>query len=119
MSDWWMWIEQNCAALNAGEKIVISEHLLGHPRSRPDLFSPVVGYPDGQTCDWAVPLEGGKRVHAQCFSGPKGERLIRVHIDKWDPNRSFGHFVMHSLFETPAGPLLGFALVVGALARAQ
>jgi hypothetical protein len=47
-----------------------------------------------------------------------GESVIRFHRDRFDPARSFGHFVLHGLTETPVGPVLGFVgllLAIGSL----
>src|SRR5687768_10660111 len=110
--EWSTWIDDNMERLSKGEKIVLEERLLGHPSHRRDLFRPVDGFPDGQSCDCALSLDDGSRVHVQCYRCQvHGNALLRVHVDRWDPNHSLGHFVMHGLFETPVGPVLGIAAI--------
>lgn len=110
---WVNWIRQNWNDLAAGKKLFLREDVFGHPSSRRDLFRPGDGFPDGQSCDYMMPLEDKSRIHVQCYRDEAGAPMLRVHRDRWDPDHDFESFVKHTLFETPMGPALaGIAIVV-------
>jgi len=104
-----------------GEKIDASEMAVEHPSCRTDLFAvPPAAWDMGQRCDYVWRLPAGGRVHAQCFE-QGGQRTVRFHLDKYDPDRGLVDAVKHLVFETPAGPVLALAsavFVVSRLARA-
>jgi hypothetical protein len=99
--------------LVTGEKIDLPAWQVEHPRFRPDIFTqPGEAWPVGQSYDYVWQLTDGSRIHAQGMT-VNGEFVVRIHRDKFDPDRSLGHLVMHSLTETPVGPVLGvFALIL-------
>ncbi len=102
--------------LMRGEKIEVPAAWIEHPASRPDLFGvPPGAWPVGQTCDYVWRLREGGRIHAQCF-GRNGSPMLRVHLDRFDPDRSFGDLLLHAIHETPVGPILGAAAAIGAVA---
>ena len=108
------------SVLQAGRKIEVAADEIEHPAARRDLFVvPPAAWPVGQSCDYVWRLDGGGRVHAQCFTRD-GRGMIRFHVDRWDPDRSPGDAILHAIRETPLGPVLGvaavLALVVGGIA---
>ena len=112
---WMQWITMNWQELCAGKWLRVPETWLVHPQFV-DGFERVAGWPKNQTSDWALSLHDGSRIHVQCFQAADGSLMLCVHRDKWDPKVSP---VMHLLFETPAGPVLGFvalATVTGVVA---
>lgn len=109
---WQNWINRNWSGLTEGKKLFVHEDDIEHPSHRPDLFKPGDGFPDGQTCDYMMPLSDKSRIHVQCYREENGVSKLRIHRDRWDPDRDLESFVKHALFETPFGPALaGFALV--------
>lgn len=108
------WLRRNWAALLRGQKLRVRVAEVGHPRDLPHLFRPTSGWPDGQSCDFAMRLEDGSRVHAQCYKTRDGVEMLRIHRDRFDPDRGPVELILHGLFETPAGPVLG-ALALFAL----
>lgn len=92
--------------LVAGKKFDLPGWQVEHPERRPDIFTqPAGAWPVGQSCDRVWRRADGSRVHAQCMT-VNGRSVIRLHRDRFDPDHSFGHFVLHGLTETPVGPLL-------------
>jgi len=92
-----------------------------HPAWRADLFAvPSAAWDMGQRCDYVWRLPEGGRIHAQCFEHER-QRMVRLHLDKYDPDRGLVDALMHLVFETPAGPAIALAsavFVVSRLARA-
>jgi hypothetical protein len=112
-------VQQLWSRLHKGEKVDVPIWAVEHPSSRPDLFGiPPEAWPMGQHCDFVWRLGDRGRVHAQCFE-TNGNATVRFHLDKWDPERSLGHAVMHLLFETPAGPAIGAAALLFFAAKAR
>jgi hypothetical protein len=112
-------VQQLWSRLQNGEKVDVPTWAVEHPSSRPDLFGvPPEAWPMGQTCDFVWQLGDRGRVHAQCFEA-NGTKTVRLHLDKWDPERSIGDAIMHLLFETPAGPLIGGAVLVFVAAKGK
>jgi hypothetical protein len=114
---WTRWIRENWAALVRGSMLHVAEGQLGHPARLPGLFKPAAGFPDGQTCDYVMPLDDGSRVHVQCYRSANGIPLLRVHRDRWDPDRDVGSFMLHALLETPVGPALAGLALIGLVSR--
>jgi hypothetical protein len=114
---WTKWIERNWEDLNAGKKLLVREDLIGHPSDRPDLFKAGTGFPDGQTCDYMMPLADKSRIHAQCYQDANGVPMLRIHRDRWDPDRDLESLVKHALFETPFGAALAGVAIVALIAR--
>jgi len=112
MHAWRIWISNQWQSLRAGQKLCVSQERLPHPQDLQPHFRSVSGWPKGQACDWALPMADESRVHVQCYQGRDGTLMFCIHRDQWDPDRSFGLFLKHMLFETPMGPALG----IGALA---
>jgi hypothetical protein len=104
--------------LRAGEKVDVPAHVVEHPQSRPDLFAvpPGGAWDMGQTCDYVWRLEAGGRVHAQCFNRER-RRVVRFHLDRYDPDRRLIDAALHFVLETPAGPALAFAGVAFLVAK--
>jgi len=100
---WKDWLTQNKAALWRGDKLFVPQHRVCHPSCHPELFKKGIGWPDGQTCDYMMPLTDRSRIHVQCFTAPNGVPMYRVHRDKWDPDRGIIDALLHGLFETPLG----------------
>ena len=104
--------------LLAGQKVHIPTWAVEPIEGRPDLFAVTTqAWPVGQTCDYIWRLPAGGRIHAQCCTY-EGQQTLRFHLDRWDPQRTFGDFVAHGLFETPIGPVLGAVLAVSLVAAA-
>lgn len=100
-------VRRTWVALENGEALEVAAHAIEHPLARPDLFLRAgEAWPVGQTCDYVWPLDDGSRIHVQCIDSPQGPR-IRVHRDRWDPNRDLSSLIAHGLFETPLLPILG------------
>jgi hypothetical protein len=104
------------ARLVAGEKFDVPGWQVEHPEDRPDIFSQPGGtWPVGQSCDHVWRFDDGSRVHAQRMR-VNGQSVIRLHRDKYDPDHSFEHFVLHGLTETPVGRCLARPRSCGRLA---
>lgn len=115
---WKALINAKWPALVAGQKVWINVHPNAHPKF--DLtFRANVGWPDGQSCDYTISYDDGSRIHAQCYGYLNGWLRIRLHRDRYDPDRSFGNFLLHGLTETPVGPLVLGALVLGGIGAAS
>ncbi len=100
-----------------GQKVAVPEAAVEHPSSRTDLFAVPTGAWDvGQHCDYVWRLRDGGRVHAQCFERD-GQRVVRFHLDKYDPDSGPVDALMHLLFETPAGSAIVLASAVFVLSR--
>ena len=100
-----------------GEKVDVPEVAVEHPSRRSDLFAvPSAAWDMGQRCDYVWRLPEGGRVHAQCF-GRDGQRTVRFHLDKYDPDRGLVDALKHLLFETPAGPAIALASAVFVVSR--
>lgn len=113
---WMQWIAMNWRALCAKERLPIREPWLPHPQFV-EGFSRVRGWPVGQLCDWGLSLNDASRIHVQCYRRTDGTETLVAHRDRWDPAVAPANAAMHLLFETPAGPLLGFgALTTAAFA---
>lgn len=98
--------------LYRGEKVDVPETTVEHPSWREDLFAvPSAAWDMGQRCDYVWRLPQGGRIHAQCFERD-GQRMVRFHLDKYDPDRGLVDALLHLVFETPAGPAIAFAGVV-------
>lgn len=70
----------------------------------------------GQVQDRVLQLPTGQRLHAHVF--PDG--TVKVHVDEYDPERSFLHAFLHVSSETPYGTLLkvaGMVLFLSSLAN--
>ena len=103
--------------LVAGEKIDLPYWQVEHPGSRPDIFrQPGEAWPVGQAYDYVWQLQDGSRIHAQGMP-VNGELVVRIHRDKFNPNHSFGHFLLHGLAETPIGPILAGLVLVFAISK--
>ncbi len=113
---WMDWINTNWSELKQGKKICVHQDQICHPTRHPELFKVGLGFPDGQTCDYMMPLDDKSRIHVQCYADKSGEPMFRVHRDRWDPDRDLGSLVMHAIFETPFGPVLGGAALLGIFA---
>jgi hypothetical protein len=117
-TSWSSLIRAYWPTLALGKKVWLDVDPNLHPKFD-RAFRANVGWPDGQSCDYTIPYDDGSRIHAQCF-GIQNRRLrIRLHRDRFDPDRNFMSFVMHGLTETPVGPLLLGALVVGGIGAAS
>ena len=113
---WMTWIKCNWNELVAGKKLFVREDAFGHPSLRRDLFNPGDGFPDGQTCDYMMPLQDKSRIHVQCYRNTHGVPMLRVHRDRWDPDHDLESFVKHALLETPVGPALAGVASIALLA---
>ncbi|MEZ4454862.1 MAG: hypothetical protein R3B09_35760 [Nannocystaceae bacterium] len=101
-------VSQYWPLLIRGLKIDLAPGEMEDPRSRPDLFSRVVGWPVGQVVDYSWPLADRSRVHAQGFR--RGGRITwRLHRDTHDP-RDLEGTIKHIVFETPIPSILLLAL---------
>lgn len=114
--NWQHWIRTHWSALTAGNKLYIPQSEIMHPGRCP-LFTAGLGFPDGQTCDYMMPINDGSRIHVQCFTSANGVASFRVHRDRWNPDRDLASFVLHALFETPVGPALTGLVVLAVFAR--
>lgn len=112
MWSWQSFIGANWVALAAGKKIWVTLHPHQHPRLSP-LFKANTGWPVGQHSDYTASYRDGSRIHVQCFGPENGLLRMRLHRDQFDPDQSPLHFLLHGLLETPAGPLLAVAALVG------
>ncbi len=109
---WQRWFEQNIPALQNGNHLVIP-HELPHPSD--------VGFKHirlaesvGQTRDWGWSLPTGSRVHVHEFD----DGHMRAHLDRYDPDRSFGHWLAHGIYESKTvRRLIRLGLVFSALSR--
>jgi hypothetical protein len=115
---WINWINLNWTALASGKKLLVRQDDVGHPSRHSGLFTPGSGFPDGQTCDYMLPLDDKSRIHVQCYRTSHGTPMLRVHRDRWDPDRDLGNFVMHTFFETPLGPAFAGLAFAAFLSRA-
>jgi hypothetical protein len=109
MQDIWMqWIAENWRALRAKQRLTVPDAWLPHPQFV-NGFKRVRGWPAGQLCDWGLSLDDGSRIHVQCFRRADRTETLVAHRDRWDPTVDAATAVMHLVFETPAGPVLGLA----------
>jgi len=113
-------VQQLWPRLRNGEKIDVPTWAVEHPSTRPDLFGvPPAAWDMGQRCDFVWRLgERRGRVHVQCFN-QNGVPTLRFHVDRWDPDNGLGDAIMHLLFETPAGPLVGLVALAFVAVRAR
>src|SRR5262245_29625875 len=88
--------------LVAGKKFDLLVPETFHPKHDP-LFRANTGWPVGQACDYTLSITDGSRVHVQCFGAEGGKVRLRVHRDRWDPDKGLGHALAHAAFETPLG----------------
>lgn len=119
MYEWKTWLMRNMKTLQGGDRIFVLARELPHP-AYCEGFKKVDGWPDGQRCDWALRLDDGSRIHVQCYLDQNGVEKYRIHRDKWDPSLGLESWLMHALFETPAGPAIGIlasVLVVALVAN--
>lgn len=58
----------------------------------------------GQIRDWVLSLNDGSRLHIHEF--PNSEK--KIHLDKYDPEKSAAHGILHFLLETWPGCLILF-----------
>jgi len=66
MNRWTQWIAYNWQALCAGKTLHPPAHWLAHPQHVAG-FRRAAGWPRNQTCDWALSLDDGCRIHVQCY----------------------------------------------------
>ena len=104
-------IRAHWPSLAAGHKIWLEVSPHDHPKWC-SAFRSNVGWPDGQSCDYTMSFGDGSRMHAQCYGAINGSVRVRLHRDRFDPDKSLANFLLHGIFETPAVPaLVGLALV--------
>lgn len=115
-NSWMSIIHSNWAALVAGHKVWLELSPHEHPQWCA-AFRSNVGWPDGQSCDYTLSFGDGSRLHAQCFGNVPGRVRIRLHRDRFDPENSLINFVLHGLFETPAGPALAGIALLASIVR--
>lgn len=104
---WLTWIRGNLGALRSG-RWVRAPHWLPHP-SQAGFKRLDIAEPNGQVADYALSLRDGSRIHAH----EHDDGSLVVHRDKWDPDRSLLHAVVHFFGETKLG--IGTLVVGGVL----
>ena len=96
---WNRWLRDAWADLESGKQIDVPA-ALARPASV-GFREGDVAEPAGQCRDWILSLEDGSRLHVHEYK----TGLMRLHRDRWDPDRSLGHLAKHMLFETTGGQI--------------
>ncbi len=110
---WNRLVRHRWAELMAGKKIDLLVPETFHPKHDP-LFRANSGWPVGQACDYTLSMTDDSRVHVQCFGVEGGKLRLRVHRDRWDPDKGLGHALAHAAFETPLGLFAAGLMLFGA-----